>query len=314
MAKQSSEVLKSIDPIVLARLTGNLGDVKTVARCCSDVAALECHLLGDMIREEMGLELTIEYSEHRSGMNSALIQALGSDYTLTSASIRNWCQHFVIGTKNELPIAMIAQLLGDPNPQGGPEDARPLSSIECDIAALVFKRIVSVLRCGLNAPGDFEPVVSSPYPAGEYTKQAAEVADGFAAAIELEVTLGTLSSKVVLVIPQHVLLKTTITKPAAHLAIGQANADEALTDRVLRSQVDLCARIKLTPLKLSSISKLRPGDTIPFEDIGEVSVDMDANGKMMYRCEFGRSGDSYSVKIKSNASPDNNTLKQILNI
>jgi flagellar motor switch protein FliM len=313
MTKQSSQVSRPIDRVVLARLTGNLGDAKTVARCCSDVAALHSQLLGEMIREEMQLELDIEFLEHRSGLNSTLIEDLGAEYTLTSATLRNWCPHFVLGTKNDLAIAMIAQLLGDASPQGGGGESRPLSSIEADIAALVFNKIASVLRSGLSAPGNFEPVLSSPYPAGEYAQHAAEVVDDFAAAIKLQVTLGALVSEIVLVIPQNVLLKTTIVKPTAQLADGR-EADERLTDRILRSQVDLCARIKLTPLKLSSIARLRPGDIIPFEDLGEVSVDMDANGKMMYRCEFGRSGDSYSVKVKSNSNPEGTTLKQILDI
>jgi flagellar motor switch protein FliM len=267
-----------------------------------------------MLREEMQVDLELEYASHQSGMNSAIISSLGSDYTLVSIGIRNWCPHFVVGVKNNLPIAMIAQLLGDPAPQSGEGESRALSSIEDDIAALFLARVVSVLRCGIKVPGDHEPILSAPFPAGKYTQHAVDVEDDFVAAVRLQATLGQLESEIVILIPQNVLLKTTITRPTAQLTDGRPQQDEQLTDRILRSQVDLCARIKLTPLKLSSIARLRPGVTIPFEDIGEISVDMDANGRTMYRCEFGRSGDNYSVKVKSNASPEGNAIKQILNI
>ncbi|RWX76999.1 hypothetical protein EPK99_15160 [Neorhizobium lilium] len=314
MAKQPTKAHPPIDRVVLARLTGHLGDAKTVARCCTDVASLECLLLGDMLREEMQVDLDLEYLDHQSGLNSTIVAGLGSGYTLSSVSLRNWCHHFIVGVKNNLPIAMIAQLLGDPAPQSGEGESRTLSSIENDVAALLLARVVSVLRCGLKVPGDYEPVVSDPFPAGHYAQHAVDVEDDFVAAVRLQANLGELESEIVILIPQSVLLKTTITRPTPQLSDGRTNQDEQLSDRVLRSQVDLCARIKLTPLKLSSIARLRPGVTIPFEDIGEVSVDMDANGRTMYRCEFGRSGDSYSVKVKSNANPDGNTLKQILNI
>lgn len=314
MAKQPNKVPPPIDRVILARLTGHLGDAKAIARSCGDVAGLECLLLADMLREEMQVDLELEYADHKSGLNSAVISALGADYTLVSVSVRNWCPHFVVGVRNNLPIAMIAQLLGDPAPQSAEGESRALSSIEDDIAALFLARVVSVLRCGIKVPGDHEPISSAPFPSGKYAQHSAEVEDDFVAAVRLKVTLGQLQSEIVIVIPQSVLLKTAITRPVPQLSDGRGQQDEQLSDRVLRSQVDLCARIKLTPLKLSSIARLRPGVTIPFEDIGEVSVDMDANGRTMYRCEFGRSGDSYSVKVKSNASPDGTSLKQILNI
>ncbi len=314
MSKQLPKAPPPMDRVVLARLTGHLGDAKTVARSCSDVAALECLLLSDMLREDMQVDLDLEFHRHQSGLNRAIIAGLGSSYTLAGVSLRNWCPHFVVGVKNNLPIAMIAQLLGDTAAQSKEGENRALSSIETEIAALFLARVVSVLRCGVPVPGDHEPIVSTPYPAGDYLQHAAEFEDNFVAAVHLSAKLGALESEIVILIPQSVLLKTTITKPVPQLADGRTHQDEPLSDRVLRSQVDLCARIKLTPLKLSSIARLQPGVVIPFEDIGEVSVDMDANGRTMYRCEFGRSGDSYSVKVKSNASPEGNSLKQILNI
>lgn len=314
MSNPATETLAPMDPIVLARLTGNLGDMKTVAQRCSDVAALQCHLLGDMIAEEMQLEVDVEYTSHRSALRSALIAELGSGYTLISTSLRNWCPHFLVGVKNDLAITVIAQLLGDTGGPSAADAVRPLSTIEADVAALLLKRMVAVLRSGLTAAGEFEPLLSAPYAASDYAQHGAEFADGFAAAIRLSVKLGKLDSEVLIVIPQNVLLKTVITKPGVKAIEAMSDGMQGLGDHVLRSQVDLQARIRLASLKLKTIAGLKPGDTIPFEDVGEVNVDMDANGKMMYRCEFGRSGENYSVKIKSNTGSDGNVIRQALNI
>lgn len=313
MTNPSSQTHKPMDRVVLARLTGNLGDAKTVAQCCSNVGALQAQLLGDMVSEQMQLELDVEFAGHQSGLRSRLVGALGDNYTLTGVELRNWCPHFVVGVRNDLAIAMIAQLLGDAGGEDGGE-MRRLSSIEADIAALLLNKAVAVLRSGITVPGDFEPVLSSAYPSSTYAQHAADIADDFAAAVRLQVTLGKLASELVIIIPQNVLLKTTITRPGKQLGDASTISSDAFSEPVLRSQVDLSARIRLTPLKLGSIARLRPGDTIPFEDVGEVGVDMDANGKMMYRCEFGRSGDSYSVKVKSNASTDGNIIRHILDI
>ncbi|MGC3970563.1 MAG: FliM/FliN family flagellar motor switch protein [Pirellulales bacterium] len=78
-----------------------------------------------------------------------------------------------------------------------------------------------------------------------------------------------------------------------------------MTEQVHRSHVTLEARIKLTPLKLGTIAKLAPGDVIPFFDEEDVHVEVNANGKELYACEFGRSGQNYTVRIS-----DNTTLRR----
>lgn len=312
MTDKSTPAPKPMDRVVLARLTGDLGDAKTVERCCGDVANIETLLLADLIARDMQLEIDVEPLGHQSGLRSALVAGLDEHCTLTSVGIRNWCPHFVVATKNDLPIAMIAQLLGDTGSDNG--EMRTLSTIEADVATLLLTKVVAVLRSGLTVPGDHEPVLSTPFQTSAYAQQSVDFADNFAAATRLRVKLGKLVSEIVIIIPQGILLKTVISRPGKQLTDGTRDQNEVVADHVLRSQVDLSARIRLTPLKLSSIARLRPGDIIPFEDVGDVGVDMDANGKMMYRCEFGRSGDSYSVKIKSNASADGNILRQVLDI
>jgi flagellar motor switch protein FliM len=54
---------------------------------------------------------------------------------------------------------------------------------------------------------------------------------------------------------------------------------EQLTEQVRRSQVTLEARIRLQDLTLRTISKLAAGDIIPFQDSGDVRVEVSANSR-----------------------------------
>ena len=42
------------------------------------------------------------------------------------------------------------------------------------------------------------------------------------------------------------------------------------------------------------------------------SLDVSANGKDLYRCEFGRAGDRYTVRVKDNVSSEDEILKHLM--
>ncbi len=88
---------------------------------------------------------------------------------------------------------------------------------------------------------------------------------------------------------------------------------EQIGEQVRRSQVTLEARIRLQPQTLGTISRLAVGDVIPFMDNGDVSVEVSANSKDLYICEFGRSGENYTVRVKDNINSDGDLLKHLMN-
>ena len=74
----------------------------------------------------------------------------------------------------------------------------------------------------------------------------------------------------------------------------------------------LDAKIRLQNLTLRTISKLAAGDVIPFQDTGEVSVEVSANNKELYVCEFGRSGEKYTVRVKDTISSDDELIRHLM--
>jgi flagellar motor switch protein FliM len=110
------------------------------------------------------------------------------------------------------------------------------------------------------------------------------------------------------------LLKTIITPPKAKAPTVKSDAwTQQITEQVHRSQVTLDARIRLESLTLETISKLAAGDVIPFMDSSDVHVEVSANGKDLYICEFGKSGENYVARVKDNINSDDELLRHMLN-
>jgi flagellar motor switch protein FliM len=314
MTETITEKAPGMDRALLAKLTGGLGDAKTLQRLCSDFGQLYVEFLPDVFHSETGLTIQIHYNGHESGLMTDLIADLGDNVSLTDGQLRNWSPNFVLACGNSFVITLMENLLGAlPETIQEPIE-RPLSQIELDLAVMIFDKIANVLRSGVNAPGGFEPLLEKAHNAEDRQKPDEDHVDEYAVTIKLGVTLGTVTSEFYLVVPQKALLKTTVTIPKSKNQAGKSKKEwqEQIAEQVRRSQVTLEARIRLESLTLSTVSRLIAGDVIAFRDKGDVMVDVSANGKNLYRCEFGRAGDRYTVRVKDNVSSEDEILKHLM--
>lgn len=304
----------AMDPALLARLTGGLGDRRTIEKLCSDFGQLYSEFLPDVLHSETGMQTEVLYLGHETGALGDLIADLGDNVVLADTSLRNWCPHFVMACGNSFIIALMESLLG-----GLPETIeepiqRPLSRIELDLSTMVFDKFANVLRSGVNAAGGFEATIEAPHNAEDHPHIEEGRAEVYAATIRMSIRLGHVTSEFMLVVPQKALLKTKVTPPKSKSQMSRKGKEwqDQIAEQVRRSQVTLEARIRLEQLTLGIVSRLAVGDVIPFHDHGDIMVDVSANGKEMYRCEFGRSGESYTVRVKDNVSSDDDLLKHLM--
>lgn len=305
---------QQMDMALLARLTGGLGDRRTIEKICADFGQLYTDFLPDVFHSETHLNVLISYAGCETGLMTDLVADIGDDCVVADASLRNWCPGFVMTCGNSFPITLMENLLGaTPDTIDEPVE-RPLSKIELDVAVMVFEKIANVLRSGVNAPGGFEALIERPQNAEDRTKSTDEVPEQFAAAIRMTIALGPVSTEFKLIVPQKALLKTTVVFPKAKGQPGKTQKEWAdqIGEQVRRSQITLEARIRLQTLTLRTISKLAAGDVIPFFDMEDVHVDVSANGKEMYVCEFGKSGANYTVRVKDNISSDDEILRHLM--
>ena len=314
MADAGQATEQPMNPAVLARLTGGLGDARTLARIGADIGALFEERFPDAFEHETGFPIEVTYEGCETGLFTSLIEKAGTHYACADVSVRGWCPHFVLACGNGLPISLMASMLGAlPEEITDPED-RPLSRIELDAANLVLSRMADVLRMAITAENAGDPVLAAASNLPEREANEAETGNVYALSTRLHTQFAGVGADIVLILPQRTLLKSRIAAPKKSAQMSKASKEWAahLTEQVRRSHVTLEARIQLQALSLGTIARLAPGDVIPFFDDSDVHVEVNANGKELYACEFGRSGQNYTVRIKDNTTSDEELLRHLL--
>ncbi len=314
MNAEQANTSPAMDQALLARLTGGLGDRRTLEKLCQDFGHLYGEFLPDVFHSETNLSVEVSYLDYKSGLMTELIAGLGDNYVLADTSLRNWSPNFVMACGNGFIITLMENLLGALPEFIQEPIQRPLSRIELDLAVMVFERIANVLRSGVNASGGFEPIAERPHNWEDRPKPEADHVDEYAALIHMSIRLGKVVSDFALIIPQKALLKTAVTLPKSKNQPSRGRKDwaEQMAEQVRKANVMLEARIRLEQLTLATVARLQPGDVIPFLEKGDVSVDVSAHGKDLYSCEFGRAGDRYTVRVKSTYSSDNDILRHLM--
>ncbi len=314
MSDATTQTPPAMDRALLAMLTGGLGDAKSLQRLCAEFGQLYTEFLPDVFHSETGLTMQVHYNGHESGLMTDLIADLGDNVAFSDGQLRNWSPNFVLACGNSFIITLMENLLGAlPETIQEPIE-RPLSQIELDLSAMVFDKIGNVLRSGVNATGGFEPLLEKAHNAEDRAKPDDDHVDEYAATVKMGITLGSVTSEFYLIIPQKALLKTLVTMPKSKNQAGRSRKEwqEQIAEQVRRSQVTLEARVRLESLTLATVSRLVAGDVIAFRDKGDVMVDVSANGKDLYRCEFGRAGDRYTVRVKDNVSSEDEILRHLM--
>jgi flagellar motor switch protein FliM len=303
----------ALDPIVLARLTGRLGDQETISRLCGSLGEVFAHILPDMLERELGFEVAVSYAGFETGRHGALFSELGGALAFCDASLKDWCDRFSILCDSPMVITLVENMLGAVSDSIEEPEPRILSRIELDVAAMMFDRVSSVLARAVGFNDGREAQLSQAGNAAHRKPDEDGSENAFVAMINMSVGIGPILSTFHVIVPQNVLLKSVITSPRAEKAqAADAAWKEQITEQVRRSKVTLEARIRLEAQTLDAISRLQAGDIIPFHDGGDVRVEMNANGRNLYVCEFGRSGARYTVRIKDTHGSGEEILEHII--
>lgn len=314
MTTSAKSNVHAFDRRLLARMTGNLGDDQTVGKFAEELGQVFTEFLPDILHSETQQDIAITYAGFETGLMGRLVAGLGDGVGLCNVGLRNWCPNFILGIDSPAIIALVEMLLGASASEVEESSPRQLSDIELDVATMVFEKIADVLKTAVNAPGGFEPVLERPHNASGKPPAITEEEDVFAACINISFGLGPVLSTFSIIVPQQPLLKTTIVFPKGAGQNRKAKSEwgEQLEQQVRRSSVNLEARIKLQSLTLNAVSRLQAGDVIPFNDAKDVRVEVNANGRDLYVCEFGRSGARYTVRIKDTHGSDNDILNHLM--
>lgn len=301
------------DPIVLARLVGQLGDRETISKRCAALGDVFAELLPDVLAGEFGFEIAVSYAGYEVGRYGQLISGLGGAMALADCELRDWSGQYAVVCDSPFIVTLVENMLGAVSDSIEEPEPRPLSRIELDVAAMIVDRISGVLKIAVGRTNSYEPLVGPPYNVeGRKTPENGSE-EAFAAMVQMSVGIGPVLSNFYLVVPQRALLKSAIAAPKAANEIKTPREwSEQLSEQVRRSKVTLQARIRLESQTLDTISRLQAGDIIPFHDTTDVRVDVSANGNKLYVCEFGRSGARYTVRVKDTYGSEDELLQHIM--
>lgn len=312
-ATKPAPKVPQIDKHLLARLTGTLGATETIGKVCGELANVLIEVLPDVFRTETDLAIEVTYDGFEMGYKEDLIAGLDEYQAMSDGSLRGWCPDLFFACGSPLVISMVELLLGAlPETIEEPEP-RNLSKIELDVADMISTRIASVIKSSVLSSGTFDPLLAKPHNSENRPKPPIDKPEVYSALIKLSINLGRVTSGVTIIIPQKTLLKTVVTSPKAKIASrAKKEWTDQLKQQVERSQVVVEARIKLQSLSLGTISRLQAGDVIPFLDVKDVKVGVNANGMELYVGEFGRSGSKYTVRVQDTFGTEDDLLQHLI--
>ena len=303
----------AMDPLLLARLRGELGDRESIGKVLADFAAAFTEFLPEVFQGDVPFDVEIGYDGFETGQFDDLVADLGDVYALCDVSLRGWCNDYVLACGNTFIMMMVEALLGAADDTIEEPEPRPLSKIELELAKMVFERISSVIRSVITTTGNFEPILSAPYNAANRANRPEGHKVPFGAILNMKFKIGDVEPSFAVVIPQSTILKTKVISTSSNSG-PRVKKDwaEHLKGQVERSNVGIEARIKLQELSLNTVSRLQIGDIIPFHDLNDVRVEVKANGKELYVGEFGRSGEKYTVRVKDTYGTEEELLSHLM--
>lgn len=313
MAEEIENEAHAFDPVLLARMTGELGVGATVEKIGAEISAAFIEFLPDIFHSETGLHIEVRNGSLKTGLKQELIAGLGETAALCDASLKGWCPEFTLACDSTFVMTLVEAMLGAPPEMIEPPQDRTLSNIELDLTEMVFAKIANVLKTSISTGGNFEALLGKPYSGNNRPKPADGYRDPNAAQVSLKIILGKTQAQFHLIVPQRSYLKTKVAN-AKSAGTGRVKKEwtEQIKEQVQRSQVAVEARINLQSLTLGTISRLQVGDVIPFEDASDVTVQVNANGKELYFGEFGRSGARYTVRVTDTYSTEADLLEHLI--
>lgn len=301
-----------MDDALLARMTAKLGDPKSLAQITSTIGAAMSAGLASGFTKATQVAIDVELGSVDGGLHRDMMAPLQGGVILATARVDGWSEDIRVAADAGFVIALTERFLGGAGRR--PDELRPLSEIEIDVADILFAEACKSLADVIGRPIDAVRVARAVNP-----PFAEDVSEGFLPAysgvITLEIGLPEAIGDLHLVVPQDVLLKTRIEPPVAEKKPEATQPRpawmEQLTQQVHTSSVELQADIMLAPISIDAASRLQPGDVIPFADAESVRVLLSANGKDLFWCDFGKSGARYMLKLREQYGSEEDLLKQL---
>ena len=287
------------DPKLLSLMIGELGSPPIIEEKCHQIALSLAQVFMVLFKDKNSLPIEASAGDITQGTRSEILKNIEGDFCYSEAKIETWSDEIALYCNNDLIISIVECMLGGDDPDNIEPASRALSMLELDLSAVFFETLNEALKATITRNPTLEqsvekPTQTLPDPEGETYKEY------HAASFSLDLKFGQLETSTTVIVPQSKIIKTDIEAVANRRRKAEKKTEwaEKLSKKVYSSDIMLQANIGLERLKLDEISRLQVGDVLRFGEEGEPTVVLQANGRELYNCALGKSGNKYMVRVE----------------
>lgn len=292
----TNETTATRNPIV-ERLIGDTGEPGHIIKAARALAHRALPAIRDSLNEQVSYPIEIEIEQIAlARMAEARRAEAENDALVVASSATSPDALMLIADSDAIALLISALFGGDPETAVSPIE-RPLTSIELELASVVFEATAKALNgSGVRALSIKFPMQQAI--SGKDLRKLV-IRDGPAVRISFTLLAPSGEGRFTVMMPQRVLL----------LHRGDAAGDfveedqqaevwrERFSEEVMRSAVRLEARIPLSRMTLDEVSQLAVGQVIEMPETSPTSTKLSARNKTLFTCEFGRIGQNFTVQI-----------------
>lgn len=279
---------------LVERLLGDTGEPGPVTDAARAMAERTLPRLVEGIASSFCVPLTVELKsvELTRFANARLTKTTGTAMSVAASASSPDALIMTIDSKG-IAVLVSAFFGGDPDqPLSAIE--RDLSPTEIEVATMLFEEIAKAMNGSGARALDIRMPVPLALTGAELKKQV--IRDGPAVRIAFSVAVPGGEGSVAVFMPQRVLMKHRGDAVAGD-ATG-AGWRARFNEEVLRSNVSLHATMPLGRMTLGQLASLEPGQVIELEAGAQADARLSAKDKTLFVCEFGKLGQSYTVRIR----------------
>ena len=283
------------NPIV-ERLIGDTGEPDHIIKAARSLGLRALPAIRQSLNEQVSYPIEIEIeSVSLARMAEARRPDADNDALVVAASATSPDALMLIADSHAIALLVSALFGGDPDMPVPPID-RPLTSIELELASVVFEATAKAL----NGSGVRALSIKFPMPPAISDQDLKKliIRDGPAVRIAFTLIAPSGEGRFTVMMPQRVLL--------LHRGEGGAEAGDEenqarwrarFSEEVMRSSVKLEATIPLSRMTLGELSQLFVGQVIEMPEAAPTSARLSAHRKTLFTCEFGKLGQNFTVQI-----------------
>ncbi len=296
----ASDVELQFDPKLLSLMVGELGSPQIIEEKCHLIALSLAQVFMVLFKDKNSLPIEATAGNITQGTRSEILKGIEGDFCYSESTIETWSDDIALYCNNDLIISIVECMLGGDDPDNIEPVSRALSTLEIDLSAVFFETLNEALKATITRNPILEQSVNKPTqhlpdPGSETYKEY------HAASFSLDLKFGQLETSATVIVPQSKIIKTDIEAITNRRRKAEKKTDwaEKLSKQVYSSDIMLQANIGLERLKLDEVSRLQVGDVLRFGEEGEPTVVLQANGRELYNCALGKSGNKYMVRVES---------------